>query len=106
MFWFFRGGEIIFAMGQTKVSRVSAFRGVQSASISCTVVIYCRLFTIAHPLPVGIIDRSTNTSSPASNPFDSKSSQPNSRRSIIVEEDLKATQRNNDRGSGGGGGCC
>ena len=59
-----------------------------------------------HVDTLGILDSSGSTASPASNPFETKSTQANSRRSIIVEEDLKATQRNNgDRGSSGGG-CC
>lgn len=58
---------------------------------------------------IGILDSQVNPASSAGSASETKSSfstQANSRRGIIVADDLKETQTNIDRGSGGGGGCC
>ena len=56
----------------------------------------------------GILDSHTGVAAvPGSEAKSSFATQANSRRSIIVEDDLRATQNNSDgQGTGGGGGCC
>ena len=56
-------------------------------------------------LLAGILDSQANAPPPAGNisePISSYPSQQNSRRGIVVEDDMRATQ--NSKGSGGG--CC
>lgn len=55
---------------------------------------------------LGILDsKSGRPSAQGSETKSSFATQVNNRRSIIVEDDLRATQNPTDRG-GGGGGCC
>ena len=56
----------------------------------------------------GILDSQNSTpSAPGGETKSSFATQVNNRRSIIVEDDLRATQNTSDRGgTGGGGGCC
>ena len=86
-------------------------KGVQELflDLSKSKCICCMVMLIGNYLLmyVGILDFRTNLpSAPGSEAKSSFVTQGNSRRSIIVEDDLRATQSNSDRGTGGGGGCC
>ena len=68
---------------------------------------HCAYSIMVSLMDVGILDSQTSAPTvPGSETKSSFGTQANSRRSIIVEDDLRATQNNFDRqGTGGDGGC-